>query len=146
MRLKMTTDYAIRIIRTIYMEEGEIVTTATISEKEHISQGVIMKILKLLRDANLVSSHQGRGDISGGFSLNRELKEMTLYDVIIVMEGPLILTFPRNMDYNEKGEGDCPINRELQRINDDMIRKLQEKSLFEVFNAEHYKLREKVAL
>lgn len=142
----MTTDYAIRIIRTIYMEEGEIVNTAIISEKEHISQGVIMKILKLLRDADFVSSHQGRGDISGGFSLKRGLKELTLYDVILAMEGPVTLTFPRDVNYNEKGGADCPINRELQRINDDMVRELKEKSLYEVFDIEHDKLREIVAL
>jgi len=128
------------------MEEGEVVTTATISEKEHISQGVIMKILKLLREANIVSSHQGRGDISGGFSLKRDVKELTLYDVILAMEGPITLIFPRDMNYIEKCGADCPINRELQRINNDMVRELQEKSLHEVFHIEHDKLREIVAL
>jgi len=86
MKIKQTTFYALRIIRRIHVEDRNIITSAVMAEKEEISQGVILKLLKQLERGNIVSAHQGRGEVAGGFSLNRGVDEITLLEVIDTME------------------------------------------------------------
>ena len=86
MKIKQTTFYALLAIRRIYVENREIVTSKLISEKEGISQGVLLRILRSLDNAGIVQAHQGRGTAYGGFSLARNIDEITLLDVVNTME------------------------------------------------------------
>lgn len=136
MKVNMTTDYAFRIIRAIYLEDSEIVTSKFISERENISSGVILKILKILRENNIVESHQGRGQNVGGFSIKAKLESITMYDILVALEGPVDITFPRDGKYFGVYGKECGINQELYRINKNLIQDLQKKSLYEVFVGE----------
>jgi len=133
MKINMATDYAFRIIRVIYFADDAVVTSKYISERENISQGVTMKVLKILRENNIVESHQGRGKYVGGFSLRANIKELTLYDVLIVMEGPINFNFPRDRQCHEIYGKECSINKELYRVNRDLIQDLKKKSFYEIF-------------
>lgn len=138
MRLKITTDYAFRIIRAIYLEDSNTVTTKMLCEKENISQGVIMKILRELKQHDIVASHQGRGNSVGGFSLKAKLEDITIYDIIVIMEGPAMLTFPRSVNYKAR-YGECSINKELERVSCNFINDLKKNSLYEVLIGEREK-------
>ncbi len=59
-----------------------------------IPKSFAAKILQKLVRAGIVSSFQG---IKGGFRLARPADEITLYDVIRVIEGPLSLKYVRRM-------------------------------------------------
>lgn len=87
MKINKTTFYALRIIYRIYMEESVIVTSCEIAKKEKISQGVSMKILSKLVRAGILQVHQGRGQICGGFSLLKNIDEITMLEILEIMEG-----------------------------------------------------------
>lgn len=82
MQLKLTTDYAIRIL--IYMAEKQsLVTSIEIADNMAIPQNYILKIMSKLRNNGLVTAQNGLG---GGFILAKKPEDITLYDVISLME------------------------------------------------------------
>lgn len=87
MKIKQTTFNAMRILCRIHMEENKVVTSKEIAEKEEISQGVTSKILRELSHADMLHAHQGRGQNCGGFSLAKNIDQITIADVIVAMEG-----------------------------------------------------------
>jgi len=86
MKIKQTTFYALKAIRRIYLENEEILTSNIIAEKEKLSQGVLLRLLRILDRAGILCVHQGRGIVSGGFSLAKSIDEITLLDVVKVVE------------------------------------------------------------
>jgi len=86
MKIKQTTFYALRAIRRIYVEDKPVITSTVIAEKEELSQGVLLRLLRTLNHAGILEVHQGRGTICGGFSLVKKIDEITLLEVIDVME------------------------------------------------------------
>lgn len=74
-RLLMTRelDYALRILRALHREEK--VSASTISQREHISKAITLKLLKRLHASGLVSSCRGA---KGGYSLSSSCEEMTV--------------------------------------------------------------------
>jgi len=97
-----------RILYQIHKEEASVVTSKEIAEKEELSQGVIMKILRELSHAGIVQVHQGRGKICGGFSLAKSIDDITLADIIEVLEG---MDVGVNLD-----EASCEEEASLHRI------------------------------
>lgn len=67
-------------------------TAAAINEKHQIPERYLEQILATLRRGGLVRSHRGS---KGGFVLAREPHEITLLDVVTVMDGE---RKPRNLD------------------------------------------------
>jgi len=117
----------------MYLQDNRIVTSKYISEVENISHGVVLRILKILRENNIVKSHQGRGQNVGGFTLKAKMENITMYNILTIMEGKIELTFPREDWYIKKYGNKCGINQELYRINTNLIQDLQKKSLYEIF-------------
>ncbi len=85
------TSYGIRVMQCIARREGETVTSKYIHEKEDISQGILMKVLRLLREGGLIASHQGRGGVTGGYTLARPGSEISVYSIVEAMEGDVTL-------------------------------------------------------
>jgi len=87
MKINKTTFYALRMIYRIYVEEKVIITSREIAEKEKIPQGVSMKILSKLVRAGILKVYQGRGQVCGGFSLSKSINEITILEILEIMEG-----------------------------------------------------------
>jgi Rrf2 family protein len=60
------------------------VTTGAINEKHNIPERYLEQVLAILRRGGLVRSHRGA---RGGFVLAREPREITLLDVVVLMDG-----------------------------------------------------------
>ena len=58
-----------------------------IAEKEGLSVPYTSKLLSILRKAGLVEAERGRG---GGFNISRKAEEITLFDVLTALGGPLV--------------------------------------------------------
>jgi len=54
MKIKQATFNALKIIRTIHLNDGKVMTSTSIAEKEKISPGVVIKVLRKLRDAGVL--------------------------------------------------------------------------------------------
>lgn len=81
-------DYAVRVLRA--MAEEKRVSVNEICEKELITAPFAYKILKKLQKSGMVRGYRG---VHGGYSLNCDLDQITLYDVYTTIDpGMLSLT------------------------------------------------------
>lgn len=78
----LTTDYAIRAVLSL-KEKGQIKRAGDIAEEMKIPPAYLNKILKKLRTNGFVGSTAG---INGGHYLLKGLDEITLYDIVLIME------------------------------------------------------------
>lgn len=100
MQLTRAGEYGVRAV--IYLAarpEGKIIFVGEISESQDIPKSFASKILQILVKSGLVRSQRG---VKGGFMLAKPASQITLRDVIEVVEGPIFL----NQCLKKKGE--CP--------------------------------------
>ena len=82
MQFNITTDYAIRTV--LYLGQCKEIASATeISREMSIPRGYLEKVLSKLKRAEYISADLGA---KGGYYLNKKLGEITLGDVIRIME------------------------------------------------------------
>ena len=67
-----------------YGEEPE--SIKRISERQHISEYYLEQLFSPLRKANIIKSIRGA---QGGYILSREPKDITVADIMTVLEGPV---------------------------------------------------------
>lgn len=83
MQLNISTDYAIRII--LYLAKSkQVVSSSKLSKVIRVSPRYLLQIGAKLRDAGLISTTNGP---TGGYSLITPPKQISLYDIVIIMEG-----------------------------------------------------------
>ncbi|MBP2662676.1 MAG: cymR 2 [Firmicutes bacterium] len=126
MQLNQATDYAFRVV--LYLARlpiGEVASGLIIAESQNIPRRFLQKIMRLLAAAGLVKSYRGA---VGGFALARRAEAITLYDVIVAMEGPLgihrCLT-DRSVCNRHCGE-ECPVHQALAATQDRLAADLAE--------------------
>ncbi len=89
MKLNQATDYAFRMV--LYMSVlpvGEKITGGLLAREQMIPERFLLKIMRNLISAGIMKSFRG---VDGGFSLKREPKDITLFDVIQAVEGDTYL-------------------------------------------------------
>ncbi|MFZ3090059.1 MAG: Rrf2 family transcriptional regulator [Nitrospirota bacterium] len=100
MQLTRAGEYGVRaVIYLAAQPEGKIIFVGEISESQDIPKSFASKILQILVKSSLVRSQRG---VKGGFMLAKPASQITLRDVIEVVEGPIFL----NQCLIKKGE--CP--------------------------------------
>lgn len=100
MRITLESDYALRII-TALAEENTVVDAKTLSEKTSVTLRFTLKILHKLVTAEFIDSFKG---VKGGYKLALSPSEITLKDIIELIDGPIFIA--RCL---EGGEG-CSLN------------------------------------
>lgn len=89
MQLTLTADYAARVM--IYMAS---LPAGTRASRDHLASAAsapvhfLSKILQILTRSGLLVSHRGA---TGGFSLARPPEELTLFDIVDAIDGPILL-------------------------------------------------------
>jgi Rrf2 family protein len=90
MKLSKKGEYALKALVHLslnYDKDGAtLVQIHKISESEKIPEKFLQSILLTLKKAGLLQSHKG---VNGGYALNKAPKEITLGDVIRIIDGPL---------------------------------------------------------
>ena len=82
MQLTMTTDYALRCMLYLSGKEG-LSSSPEIGEAVGINKIFVQKVLRVLRDAGVVSSTHGG---TGGYRLAKKPEEIVLLDIILLFE------------------------------------------------------------
>ncbi len=85
MHLTLEADYAVRIVHCLACAANKRVDAKTISEKTGVTLRFTLKIMRKLVAGGIIRSYKGT---RGGYELARELDDLTLYDVIEIVEGP----------------------------------------------------------
>lgn len=90
MKISARSRYATRILIDLAMNDPDApIRTTSISERTGISVQFIEQILKSLKLAELVTSKRGA---TGGYHLNRRPEDISLGEIIRVMDGSILLT------------------------------------------------------
>ena len=109
MQLKITTDYAIRILLCLYANEG-MVPSPTIEKEMGIPPNYVLKISRQLVKANLVKPISGKG---GGLQICKSASDVTLWDVVSAIENTTKLNRCLEADrYCSRNAVDtCPVRK-----------------------------------
>ncbi len=86
MRLSARVDYALRAVVELAASEGRPLTSEKLARAQQIPPKFLESILLQLRRAGVVNSQRGP---EGGYWLARPADQITLADVIRVIDGPL---------------------------------------------------------
>jgi len=88
MQINRTTDYALRIL--IYLgQENRIVSSSEIANGMRISQRYLFSIAKKLKKRGYIKVRFGP---DGGYSIAKPLHTVSLYDILILMEGTITVS------------------------------------------------------
>jgi Rrf2 family iron-sulfur cluster assembly transcriptional regulator len=88
MRITAVEEYGLRCLLTLARNGADQqMSISQISDVEGLSVPYVSKLLALLRKAGLVKAVRG---CSGGFSLAKSPREVSLYEVLQALGGPLI--------------------------------------------------------
>ncbi len=129
MHITLETDYAIRII-TYLIRERQCVDAKKISDETEVTLRFALKILRKLVAAGFVNSFKG---VKGGYEYAKESpKDLSLYDVIVVIEGECFLS--RCLDVrigcnrrNASNRSDCcKVQREFAKVSAHLKNDLKE--------------------
>lgn len=88
MQVSKSLDYAVRSLTYIAQENADVFTIRDISEKQHIPQNYLAKIMRKLVQKGLLSSSPGP---EGGYSLRKRTQDISLRDVYEAIEGDMQL-------------------------------------------------------
>ena len=89
LRIGKLTDYAMSILATMAKDPTVVKSAATLAEQLVLPATTVSKILKILSEANLVSSLRGA---EGGYKLNQPASSLSVAKIIAVMEGDITMT------------------------------------------------------
>lgn len=133
MRITLESDYALRILTAMAGYE-DITDAKTISEDTSVTIRFTLKILHKLVVGNLVESYKGS---RGGYKLKRSPEEITLKDVIELIDGPIAIA--RCLDSTEACSLNCDktaciYHHIFDTISIDLARKLAKITISDVIN------------
>ena len=87
MKLSTKGRYGVKAMVDLAINYGEQpVSIKSISERQSISEYYLEQLFSSLRKAKLIKSVRGS---QGGYLLNRAPEEITIYEIINVLEGPI---------------------------------------------------------
>ncbi|HTJ79571.1 MAG TPA: Rrf2 family transcriptional regulator [Rariglobus sp.] len=97
MKLSVKVDYACRVLAQMAKYHGtdELAHIEQLAEVEAVPANYLVQILSELRNGGLITSRRGK---QGGYALARPPAEITLYDIVKLIEGDVL-------ELNAAGEG-----------------------------------------
>jgi Rrf2 family protein len=115
--------------------DGKLVTTGEMCNKESIPKQFAYKILKKLERAGLVQITRG---VDGGCQLIADLKNISLYDLIKIIESKKLISSCLNPEYkcslHQNRDYKCMIHKHLLQIQEVVDVELRKHSLYQIFS------------
>jgi Rrf2 family iron-sulfur cluster assembly transcriptional regulator len=135
--LSNTCKYAIRALIYLanYSKDEKKIGIKKISEDLKIPSPFLGKILQSMARENLLNSTKGP---NGGFSLGRETEDISLYDIVVHVDGEkyfnncIIRLEPCTWFTDEIST--CPVHRRFSQIRDDLIRFYKDTTLADIID------------
>jgi Rrf2 family protein len=116
LRLTKKADYGLMALKYLAEQAASGAQSAKdIAEAYHIPPQLLAKILQTLARAGLLVSHAGT---NGGYSLARSANEITAFEVIRAIDGPLFITSCITIHGACDLAGHCTIKEPLRKVND----------------------------
>ncbi len=116
LRLTKKADYGLMALKYLAETSASGAQSAKdIAEAYHIPPPLLAKILQTLARAGLLVSHAGT---NGGYALARPAKEISAFEVIRAIDGPLFITSCITIHGACDLAGHCTIKEPLRKVND----------------------------
>ena len=133
MRITQESDYALRIVTAI-AESEEVIDAGSLSQKTLVTQRFTLKILHKLVIGGIILSYKGA---KGGYKLAKDAKDITLKNVIELIDGPIAIA--RCVDSDEGCSLNCDktaciYHHIFDKISSDVAKKLSEITIFDVLS------------
>lgn len=128
MLITRETDYALRVLRTL--AEGGCYSAKRLAEREELPQKFAYKIIKKLDKGGFISIARGS---KGGCTLDCDLRERNLLDLVTVMERRARLTACMEQGYQcewrQKKCAQCIPHLQLEKVQEAINEELRSRSL-----------------
>jgi Rrf2 family protein len=116
LRLTKKADYGLMAVKYLAEREGTpAVSAKDIADTYHLPLQLLAKILQQLTRTGLLVSHAGT---NGGYSLARPAEEITAFEVIRAIDGPLFITSCTTVRGACDLTDSCTVKEPLQKLND----------------------------
>src|ERR1700761_2240485 len=116
LRLTKKADYGLMALKYLAEQRnGSAHSAKDIAEAYHIPPQLLAKILQTLAKAGLLVSHAGT---NGGYSLAKAATEISAFEVIRAIDGPLFITSCITIHGACDLAGHCTIKEPLRKVND----------------------------
>jgi len=136
------TDYALISLAHLVHANNDCCSAREIALGYGMPLPLVMNILKALAQHNLIKSARGP---KGGYQLARPPAEITLYDIIAAVDGPVALVYCLDMVVGKNGRGaraggcelspSCPVQTHVHRVHHRLVGFLKEVTLAEMTGA-----------
>ena len=112
MLITRRSDYALRICRVL--QDNQIHNVSEICREEDVPKAFAYKILREMEHEGMIRSERGN---KGGYCLNVSLEDLTLYDIVNLLEDDLAMLhcMKEDCDRNEISSP-CRVHAEIARI------------------------------
>ena len=116
LRLTKKADYGLMALKYLAEHSDEASLSAKdIAEAYHIPPQLLAKILQRLAKVGILRSHAG---MNGGYSLLKAAREISAFEVIHAIDGPLFITSCGPSHSGCDLTDSCTIKEPLARVND----------------------------
>lgn len=117
MKLSTRSRYGLRALIDLAVHEAEgAVSLQSIADREHISEGYLEQLIRLLKQDGLVRSVRGAG---GGYLLARTAEEISVGDVLRCLEGGIDAVACPAFSENDCNAAEACVTKYVwKRIND----------------------------
>ena len=124
-------EYAIKILDALYHNGS--MSAAALSKEKDIPSPFIYRILKKLEAGGILTIKRGP---KGGYALNKDCSELTLYDVINAFENTFLVVECMKKDYDcaRNKDPQCCMHQEFGRIQGLLGMEFRKNSLEDLLN------------
>jgi Rrf2 family protein len=138
LRLTKKADYGLMALKYLAEQPGAgaqspvAQSAKDIAQAYHIPPPLLAKILQTLARAGLLVSHAGT---NGGYALARPASEISAFEVIRAIDGPLFITSCITIHGSCDLAGHCTIKEPLRKVNNsikDLLSKIRISDLIEM--------------
>ena len=130
--LRRNTDYTLRLLTHLAGNgQDEVLSTRTLAKQEGVSYQLACKLMQKLQRGGIVKSAMGP---KGGFALNRPAEEITLREIIALIQGPVHVNRCLLGDYKCPLETKCTMRGTLNDLQNQMDDFLGKTTLSELIN------------
>lgn len=109
MHITLETDYAVRIVDCLGRAQTRMGAQA-IADDTGVTLRFALKILRKLVASGILVSFKGA---SGGYEMNRELEDISMYDILTTIEGPYYFSrcLAEEHDCYRNHQNECPYHK-----------------------------------
>jgi Rrf2 family protein len=116
LRLTKKADYGLMALKLLAEQpDRQAMSAKDIADEYHLPLQLLAKVLQQLTRAGLLESHAGT---HGGYSLARSAYEISAFEVIKAIDGPLFITSCDTVRGACDLHDSCTVKEPLQRLND----------------------------